>query len=221
MSVANGTRNTPLLVSSSTDQPELVVSSPGRGKAGFVFGIDPNTGKELWRCLGIPDSGYVVPSAIAHEGIVYAIGGRQNTALAVRAGGRGDVSNAHLLWRIGNGSNVASPVYHDGHLYWVHENRGIAYCLDASNGRIAYEERLTPRPGIVYASAVVADGKLYCVSQHNGTYVIAAEPTFELLAHNVFKDDNSRANAGPVVSDGCLLLRNDRYLYCIGSKQSE
>ena len=54
------------------------------------------------------------------------------------------------------------------------------------------------------------------MSQHAGAYVVAAKPKFELVAHNVFDDDDSRANACPVVSNGNLLLRNDTYLYCIG-----
>ena len=45
---------------------------------------------------------------------------------------------------------------------------------------------------------------------------MAAKPKFELLAHNVFEDDNSRTNASLAVSDGQLLLRSDQYLYCIG-----
>ena len=64
---------------------------------------------------------------------------------------------------------------------------------------------------------MLADGKLYFVSQRNGMYVVAAGPKFELLAHNVFEDDKSRANASIAVSNGQLLLRTDRYLYCISN----
>ena len=63
---------------------------------------------------------------------------------------------------------------------------------------------------------MLAGGNLYFVSQHNGTYVVAASPKFELVAHNVFADDDSRANASPAVSDGQIFLRTDRNLYCIG-----
>jgi hypothetical protein len=146
---------------------------------------------------------------------VYAIGGRKNTAIAVRAGGRGDVTETHRLWETGKGSNVSSPVYRAGHIYWVHESRGIAYCLNATTGETVYEKRLTPRPRLIYSSVTFGDGKLYCLSQDLGTYVIAAQPEFELLAHNVL-DDDTRANASIVVSDSQLLLRNDRHLYCIG-----
>ena len=111
-----------------------------------------------------------------------------------------------------------SPVYHDGHLYWFHEQRGIAYCLNAKTGETVFEERINPPPRTVYSSAIVADGKIYNISQHNGAYVLAAKPEFEMLAHNTFEDDNSRTNACIVVSNGQLLLRNDRNLYCIGQK---
>ena len=99
--------------------------------------------------------------------------------------------------------------------YWVHESRGIAYCLNAATGETVYEKRLTPRPRLIYSSVTFGDGILYCLSQDLGTYVIAAQPEFELLAHNVL-DDGTRANASIVVSDSQLLLRNDRHLYCIG-----
>lgn len=212
--------STPIIVKLPDGKDELVLSAPrgrrGRrgGKSGII-GFDPSTGKELWRCEGIPD-GYVCPSVVAHDGVVYAIGGRKNTALAVKAGGRGDVTETHRLWTIPNGSKVSSPVYQNGRLYWVHSEQGTAYCVDAKTGKTIYRSRLTPRPGLVYSSVIVADGKIYCVSQEKGTYVLAAGPKFELLAHNTFADDDSRANASPAVSNGQLLLRSDKYLYCIG-----
>ncbi len=212
-----GARNTPLLVNVPGKSSELVLSLPGSPQ-GLIVSYNPETGAELWRCKGIPDAGYVCPSLVAHEGIVYAIGGRKNTALAVRAGGSGDVTDTNLLWSTAKGSNVASPAYYQGHLYWVHEKQGIAYCLEAQTGEVKFEKRLEPRPGIVYSSILVADGKVYAISQHDGTFVFAAKPDFEFLAHNTFADDESRTNACLVVYDNKLLLRNDKYLYCLGKK---
>jgi hypothetical protein len=210
-----GSWNTPCLVPLSDGATELVVSLPEK-----VLAVDPATGTELWHCEGIPDRGYICPSVIAHAGVVYAIGGRQNTAVAIRAGGRGDVTDSHVLWRKSIGSNVSSPVYHDGHLYWIHERQGLANCVNAQTGETVFQVRLEPRPGITYASAVVADGKLYCPSQHNGVYVLAAKPTFELLAHNVIADDDHRTNASVAIQEGQILLRNDKYLYCIGTRRN-
>jgi outer membrane protein assembly factor BamB len=198
--------NTPVLVDVPGGRQELVVSVMGK-----VLGFDPSSGDELWRCDGIED--YVCPSVVADAGIVFAIGGRRATALAVRVGGRGDVTESHRLWKVSAGSNVSSPVYHDGHLYWV-SDQAIANCLDAKTGEVIYRERL-PRQDLVYASVTLGDGKLYAVTRQRGTFVLAARPEFEVLAHNDLSD-SSVFNASPAISQGQLLLRSDRYLYCIG-----
>ena len=54
--------------------------------------------------------------------------------------------------------------------------------------------------------------------KQSGTYVVAAQPKFQQLAHNVIAGDKSRSNASLAVSDGHLFLRNDQYLYCIGKR---
>jgi outer membrane protein assembly factor BamB len=202
--------NTPLLVTPARGKQELVVAIHGK-----VLGFDPASGDALWSCA--TDIGwYMVPSLVTHEGVVYCIGGRTGGALAVRAGGRGDVTETHRLWKIDKGSNVPSPVFHKGHLYWAHEKLGIAYCAEARTGRIVYEERL-PRAGQIYASTVLIDGKLYYVNRGGRTFVVAAGPKFELLAVNEL-GDRGRFNASPAVAGGRLLLRSDRFLYCIGKE---
>ncbi|MBI1913397.1 MAG: PQQ-like beta-propeller repeat protein [Planctomycetes bacterium] len=206
----NSAWNTPVLVPLPSGEVELVISIESR-----LLGLNPDTGKELWRANGIHR--YVCPSVVAHDGIVYAIGGG-HTSLAVRAGGRGDVTKTHELWRQGKGSNVSSPIYHEGHLYWASDSGGVVYCQEAATGKIVYQQQLNPPSGLIYASPVLADGKIYYVSQHKGTYVVAAKPEFALLAHNVLKDDSSRTNASLAVSNGQLLLRSDQYLYCIGKQ---
>ncbi len=188
---------------------ELVVNLPGK-----VHACNPDNGNPLWHCLGTRDF-YVVPEVVAHDGIVYMVGGRDNLALAVKAGGKGEVTP---FWRVAKGSNVSSPVYHDGYLYYAHEQGGIVYCVKAADGKIAYEKRLDPAPEYNYASATYGDGKIYYVSRTDGVYVVAARPTFKQLAHNVIKSDPSVFNASPAIADGRLYLRSDRYLYCIGKK---
>lgn len=203
--------STPVLVETPEGNEEIVLSTEGA-----VIGYDPDDGKKLWTCEGIND--YVCPSVVAHEGIVYAIGGRKEIrSLAVRAGGRGDVTSTHRLWKTSDGSKVPSPVYHDGHLYWV-EHTGIAFCVNAKTGDVVYQERLpTGQQGKTYASVVLAEGRLYVVTCYSGTFVLEAKPQFKQLAHNVLGDD-SVFNASPAVVPGRLLLRSDRFLYCIGKK---
>jgi outer membrane protein assembly factor BamB len=203
----NSAWNTPVLVTLPNGEVELVVSI-----SQWVVGLNPDTGKQLWKADGVHR--YVCPSVVTHDGVVYAIGGG-HTSLAVKAGGRGDVTKTHVLWRLNKGSNVSSPIYKDGHLYWVGDS-GVV-CQNAATGRIVYQKRL-PDSGRMWASPVLADGRLYYVSQLNGTYVLAARPEYDMLAHNVVADDKGRWNASPAVSDGQILLRSDEYLYCIANK---
>lgn len=206
----NSSWNTPLLVNHK-DRPELIVSTEGR-----LLSFNPNDGQPLWNADGVHR--YVCPSVVAHDGVVYAIGGG-HTSLAVKLGGSGDVTATHTVWKKPLGSNVCSPVYLDGHLYWASDSGGFICCQNAVTGETVYQQRIEPRPGTIWSSAVLADGKLYFVSQHNGTFVVAAKPQFELLSHNVLQDDDSRTNASPAVSNGQLFLRTDKNLYCIGEKK--
>ena len=112
--------NTPHLVEISEGKYELAVSVKG-----FVLGFDPATGKELWRCEGIAD--YICPSIVSQDGVLYAIGGRSSKTLAIKGGGRGDVTATHKLWQADVGANVSSTVIHDGHLYWVSDRSKTAY----------------------------------------------------------------------------------------------
>jgi len=202
--------NTPILVETPDGKTELVLAIRGK-----VLGFDPASGERLWSC-DTDIRWYMVPSLVAHEGVAYCIGGRDGGgALAVRTGGRGDVTASHRLWCIDQGSNVPSPIYHDGHVYWIHEG-GTAVCADAKTGRIVYEERL-PRGGRVYASPVLAGGKLYVFARSGRGYVLPARPAFELLATNELQGPGV-FDATPAVVGNRLLVRADRTLYCLGSR---
>lgn len=201
--------NTPILARNG-NQTELVLATFGK-----ILGLDPRTGKELWSCAtDIP--WYMVPSLVAHDGVVYAIGGRPGGGLAVRLGGQGDVTRTHRLWTSKKGGNVSSPLYHNGHLYWMHDNLGMAYCADAKTGAVIYEERI-PRAGQVYASPVLADGRIYYPSRGGTVYVVAARPQFELLATNSW-GERGTYNASPAVAEGQLFFRTDRFVCCVEKK---
>jgi hypothetical protein len=196
--------NTPHLVQTPEGKTELAVSVKG-----WILGFDPATGQELWRCEGIPD--YVCPSLVSHEGILYAIGGRESKAIAVRSGGRGDVTGTHRLWQAAVGANVCSPVVQAGFLYWVSDRNQTAYCLNVADGTVSYAEKIESAP---YASVLSADGRLYVVTRTGGTLVLAAKPQFERLAVNRLADP-STFNACPIVMDRSLILRSEANLYCI------
>jgi len=201
------TWNTPILVDVESGPTELVL-----GASHKMIGLDPESGKELWHAKVY--DWYVCPSLVQHDGVVYGL--QHSICAAVRCGGRGDVTSSHLLWKEKVGAVVSSCVFADGNICWTRD--GNCFALDAKTGKEVYKQALKPRAGTVYSSALAADGKIYYVSQDEGTFVIAAGPKFQQLAHNVFEDDKSRTNGSPVVSNGSILLRTDQYLYCIGNK---
>lgn len=200
--------NTPLIVTNTNGTDELVVAVHGK-----VLAFEPLTGKPIWSC-DTDITWYMVPTAVAADGVVYYLGGRSGTAaLAVRTGGSGDVTATHRLWTSKKGSNVTSPILHDGHLYWMHEQLGVAYCAVAETGELVYEERIN-RGGQIYASALLANGNLYYTNRSGRTFVIPAKPEFELVATNELRD-GTLFNASAAVTGDRILIRSEKYLYCI------
>jgi len=198
---------TPCIAEVPDGPPELILNQKNE-----IFAFDPVTGKKLWWCAGVED--YIVPVPVFHDGIVYCLGGRSNRAIAVKLGGRGDVTKTHKLWESTTGANVTSPVYHDGYLYWA-SDKAIENCLRASDGEEVYRERL-PTRGRIYSSIVRAGNKLYVTTRDQGIVVLAAKPEYEELAVNVIESDQTLMNASPAVSENQILLRTDRFIYCIG-----
>lgn len=203
--------NTPIIAKNKSGKDELLLAIHGK-----IMSFDPNTGAALWNCD--TDIGwYMVPSLVAHDGVVYALGGRSGTAaLAVRMGGKGNVTKTNRLWTSKKGSNVTSPVFHDGHLYWMNDNNGYAFCAKADTGEVVYEERV-PGAGQVYAAALLADDRVHYLSRDGRTFVVAAKPSFDLIATNDLRD-RSLFHAAPVAVDGRLFIRSDKYLYCLEKK---
>ncbi len=203
--------NTPLIVTTQNGTSELIVAILGK-----ILAFNPETGVPLWNC-DTDISWYMAPSVVAHNSVVSALGGRSGVAaLAVRTGGKGDVTKTHRLWTSTKGSNVSSPIAHNGHLYWMHDSLGIAYCSEIETGKIIYEVRVA-RAGQVYASPILADDKLYYLTRSGQTYVLKAGPKYELLATNDLSDRSS-FDASPAVADGRLYLRSNRFLYSVGKK---
>ena len=208
---------TPVLAGDSA-RPELVFALPDE-----LWALNPDTGKLRWFATsGLP--GNIAPSVVVGDGVVFAFGGfPQLGAVAVRTGGKGDVSGSHRLWSTRNSSYVPTPVLHEGRLYVV-TDQGFALCLDAKTGEQVFKERLpgasaTGRGGKpFYASAVLANGNIYAVSRRNGTFVIGAGPQFKLVAQNSLASDATQFNATPAVSGGELFLRSDKYLYCLATR---
>jgi outer membrane protein assembly factor BamB len=196
--------STPLVVTGAKGD-ELVVNSSER-----IDAYDPANGALLWYADAPRQT--PIPSAVFHDGIIYMTRGYRNSPfMALRPGGRGDVSNSHVLWRApGGGSYVSSLVYHDGLVYLTNDV-GVLTCADAKTGERVWQMRLD---GVFFASPVAADGKVYFVSQTGETVVVKVGREPAILARN---DLGERLVASPAISGGRILLRSDARLFAIGA----
>jgi outer membrane protein assembly factor BamB len=218
----------PVLVDAPDGKQEVVVSQPGK-----IVAYDPAKGDKLWNCQGIGGGsgkgfgggkaggfpgmggGYTCSTPVTRDGVAYIIGGggpTSPTALAVKAGGRGDVNKSHVLWRKGVGAAMASPVLVGENLCWVN---GVLTAVKIADGATAFRERLYDGTN-EYNSAVVAGDKIFALTRLDGLYVTDAKG--KKLAHHSFDGDNSVFNASPAIAGGRIYLRSNAYLYCVGNK---
>ena len=201
---------TPALLAYGSNR-ELVITG-----GDVVTGHALDTGEELWRADGLNpqnNGAYrIIASPVVHGEMIYAPT-RVRPLLALRAGGRGDITRSHLVWQTDNGPDVPTPVT-DGTYFYVVNDRGILWVFDAQTGEEIYgPQRL--RPGTYSASPILADGKIYITNESGLTSVFRAGPEFELIAEN---DLDDYVLSSIAVSDGQLFLRTTTYLYAIGQR---
>lgn len=195
--------STPLVVPGPRGD-ELLVNSSER-----IDGYDPDTGELLWHADAPRQT--PIPSAVFHDGLIYMTRGYRNSpSLALRPGGRGDISASHVVWRApSGGSYAASLVHYEGLLYYTNDV-GVLTCADAKTGARVWQTRLN---GVFFASPVAADGKIYFASQTGETIVVKAGTTPAILARN---DVGERLVASPAISNRQIFLRSDGRLFAVG-----
>lgn len=192
------------------DPLEVIVNG-----ADVVTGHDFLTGAELWRVDGLnpknTPSFRIVGSCVIAGGIIIAPT-RVQPMLAIRPGGRGDVTQTHVLWEA-KGADVPTPVS-DGKYLWVVSDRGVFSCYDLKTGKPTHEPQRLAR-GTCSASPVLADGKIYVINESAITTVLRASPNFEILATNEL--DDPYVLSTPAIAGQEIFIRATNHLYCIRS----
>ena len=202
---------TPLPVTHD-DRTDIVISG-----GDYVTGHDPATGVERWRAAGLnPEKSRlyrIIASSVSCCGMIFSPT-RQKPLLALRAGGSGEITTSHLVWKWEEryGPDVPTPACDGAYLYFA-DDRGMALCLEPTTGKVLWGPERTAR-GVVSASPLVADGKIYITNEDAVTTVLAAGSAYKELAVN--KLDRSYTLSSIAVSGSRLYLRTATHLYCIG-----
>lgn len=189
------------------DGKPQIISDAGDKLEGF----DPDTGKLIWWATNTGES--VVPTPVLGDGLLFTESGWMDiTIRAWRLGGTGDVTKTNLVWELKKGvPTIPSYAFHDHRLYTLKED-GILQCLEPTTGKLLWKKRME---GHYSASPVVADGRIYFLSEEGTTTVIDDGPELKILAENPL---NEPCQASMAISDGKLFIRTRNHLYCLGSK---
>lgn len=176
------------------------------------YGYDPQTGEEIWRVCYRGFSNTSRP-VLAEEHILFNTGFGKANMLAVRLGGKGDVTDTHVAWELGRTVPLKpTVVFVDGHIYMM-DDHGIFSCVDPADGEILWQTRFG---GAFSSTPLYADGKLYCFDEGGKCYVLRLSPDEdkkEVVAVNTLDDG---LYATPCAQDGTLFVRTKTYLYRIG-----
>ena len=198
-------------------KPQLVSAA-----GDIIEGFDPDTGQRLWWVYTGGEG--VVPSPVIGGGMVFSSSGfatpvgRQEIHAAIRAfrlGGQGDVTKTNFVWEEKKAAPMIPSLLLVDHLLYSIKEDGTLQCLQASDGKLLYRQRLEGRYS---ASPVHADGKIYFLSEDGGTTVIDAGPRFNQIAYNELHEP-CQASIAP--SHGHLYIRTSDHLYAIGARERQ
>jgi outer membrane protein assembly factor BamB len=198
--------STPAVAELPRGKQELILNGTG-----FLYGFDPADGKELWRVESL--TGHISSTPLVRDGLIYVTNSGFNGkyVMAVRPGGRGDVTQTHVIWKQEKvGANHCSPVLIGERLCWF---SGLGYAVNVKDGSVLQQERLDGLQNL-YSSAIAAGDAIIVFTRKGGAHVLRAKD-LEVIAYNDL-GDASGINASPAVSNGQLFIRSNRYLYCIG-----
>jgi outer membrane protein assembly factor BamB len=131
--------------------------------------------------------------------------------MGVKLGGKGDVTQSNVVWRIQRGApSTPTPLLVGDELYFV-SDKGIASCVDARTGKQNWMERLG---GNFSASPVFANGLVLFLEEDGHAYWVKPAKSFEVVQQNKV---SGRTFATPAFSNGAMYLRTDSALLKIAN----
>ena len=196
--------STPLVVEGAFGA-EVIVNSTER-----IDSYDAKTGAFLWHTG--ETSRFAVPSPVFHEGVIYASRGyRSGPYMAIKPGGRGDVTATQMVWRIATGAPYCSSLLYYDRVVYMANDVGVLTAVDAATGERVWQERVD---GVFSASPVGGGGHVYFVSENGETVVLKAGRTPQVVARNALGE---RAVASPAISNGQIFIRTDKHVFAVGN----
>ncbi len=189
-----------------------------------IFGGDVLTGHslengtELWRASGFnPKKGdwmRIVSSPVIYKDVAIAAGPKRVPVIAVRSGGKGDVTESRTLWKFDEfPPDVCTPVLYNDVLHVLDGDKQMLTALSPETGEKKWQISLGVRENFK-ASPTAADGRIFCISER-GT-VVVVDATRGEVVHTAPMGGGTPTRSSVVLSGGDILMRTAEELICVG-----
>jgi outer membrane protein assembly factor BamB len=150
----------------------------------------------------------------AEWGVMRAMLAAENGLLAIKLGGKGDMTDGAVKWKYTRPvPQVPSTLLYNNVLFMVNDS-GILISFDPATGNVIKQGRLKGAIDKYFASPVGADGKVFLISQDGTASVVDAKGEWEILSVNPLDDE---VFATPAFADGRIYVRTKGSLYAFGT----
>jgi outer membrane protein assembly factor BamB len=127
----------------------------------------------------------------------------------VDATGTGDITSSATVWSYAlKGHCCSTPSVHDG-MVFVADCGGLVHCVDAETGRAYWTH---DAKGEMWASTLVADGKVYIGTRRGRFWVLAAGKEKKVISEIEL---DSPVHGTPVAANGVLYVATMENLYAV------
>ena len=199
---------TPLIVTLDDGSKQIAMNGQNAAR-----GYDLASGKELWRCGG--QTMRPVASAVSEDGLVLIGSGFRGSFLGCfDLTGSGDIQGSpHVHWTVSrNTPDIASPLLHDGKIWFYKGKTGLLTCINIKDGTPLYEQKRIEGVSHTYASPIAANGHIY-MTDRNGTITVIRDGNDPVVVAVNDMEEGVDATPAPVGDD--LFIRGEATLFCI------
>ena len=124
----------------------------------------------------------------------------------------GDITSTGLVWSCALKEHCCStPAVHDGLVYVADCGRQI-YCIDAETGKVRWTQEAK---GDIWASTLVADGKVYIGTNRRDFWILAAGREKKVLSTIEL---DSPISSTPIAANGVVYVATMTKLYALQNK---
>jgi outer membrane protein assembly factor BamB len=130
-------------------------------------------------------------------------------------GAKGGKGGERIWKREDVGTFVPTPTIYKDKVY-ILRDRGELECIEPRTGKTVWKDALPKSSKNFYGSPLIAGGNLYAAREDGVVFVGRIKGAkFELLSEN---DMGEKVIASPVPSEGRLLIRGEKHLFCVVEK---